>query len=275
MVLRMLRLAKLARIVRLLRVFKELWLLVASMGSAMKTLGWTFMLLTIFIYVFAILFVKLIGQETEDEDLQVWFGNLGNAMFTLFQIVTLESWGEIARAIWATEDRQFMLFVVLFFIGVSSFAILNTVMAVIVEHTLGEAMDQKSDLIKKAEEELKKMTDSLLEIFVAADEDGGGTLSKKEFITALDHNDTRKLLQKMDLGDDIGSLDSEEIGMLFDTIDIDHNKELSPQEFVNGMMQMRGPARARRIFELQCSVIKIQKQNKKELKDIENMVKRL
>lgn len=99
--------------------------------------------------------------------------------------------------------------------------------------------------------------------------------AKKEFITALDHNDTRKLLQKMDLGDDIGSLDSEEIGMLFDTIDIDHNKELSPQEFVNGMMQMRGPARARRIFELQCSVIKIQKQNKKELKDIENTVKRL
>jgi hypothetical protein len=194
-------------------------------------------------------------------------------MFTLFQIMTLESWGEIARIIWATEDSKFMLFVVLFFIGISSFAIMNTVMAVIVEHTLGEAMDQKADLIRKAEEELQKLTEDLMEIFLAADADGGGTLCKEEFVSALDSPETRKLLQKMDLGDDIGSLDPEEIGMLFDTIDIDHNTELSPQEFVNGMMQMRGAARARRIFELQCAVLKMQKNHRKELNIIHTTVK--
>lgn len=274
MVLRILRLAKLARLVRLLKFFKELWLLVASMGSAIKTLFWTFILLTIFIYVFAILFVKMLGNEVDDEDIQGWFGNMGNAMFTLFQIMTLESWAEIARAIWTT-DRSFMLFVVLFYIAVSSFAIMNTVMAVIVEHTLDQAMDQKAELIKKAEEELKKQTEALLEIFLAADIDKGGTLCKGEFLAALESSATRKLLHQMDLGDDIGTLQAEEIGMLFDTIDVDRNKELSPQEFVNGIMQMRGGARARRVFEVQCCLIKMGNYNEKQMRQIHKTVCKL
>lgn len=198
-------------------------------------------------------------------------------MFTLFQIMTLEDWGSISRIIWSVDDftHKLMLFVVLFFIAICSFAIMNTVMAVIVEHTLGEAMDQKSDLIKKAEEELQQLTEQLLEIFLQADTDGGGTLNKSEFVTALDSNETRKLLQKMDLGDDIGSLDPEEIGMLFDTIDIDHNTELSPKEFVDGVMQMRGAARARRIFELHCTIQKMRNQNKKEIHTIYKTIRRL
>merc|ERR1711904_116140 len=113
-------------------------------------------------------------------------------------------------------------------------------------------MDQKDDLIKKKEQELNEQASELLQIFFAADLDKGGTLSKDEFIAALESAETRRLLQKMDLGEDFGCLDKEEIGMLFDTMDVDHNTELSPQEFVTGIMQMRGGARARRIFELQC-----------------------
>merc|ERR1711904_62652 len=121
-------------------------------------------------------------------------------------------------------------------------------------------MDQQTDLLKKAEEELRQRTETLLEIFVAADIDGGGTLSKDEFVAALESNETRALLQKMDLGDDIGSLGKVEIGLLFVTIDVDRNMALSPDEFVNGILQMRGGARARRVFELHCSILKMKNQ---------------
>eukprot|EP00746_Dinoflagellata_sp_MGD_P043160 gnl/MRDRNA2_/MRDRNA2_204889_c0_seq1.p1 gnl/MRDRNA2_/MRDRNA2_204889_c0~~gnl/MRDRNA2_/MRDRNA2_204889_c0_seq1.p1 ORF type:complete len:477 (-),score=106.36 gnl/MRDRNA2_/MRDRNA2_204889_c0_seq1:132-1418(-) len=267
MVLRIMRLMKLARIVRLLRFFKELWLLVSSFGSAFKTLAWTFMLLGMVLYVFGILFVKMLGKENDDEEIQEWFGSLGAAMFTLFQVVTLENWSDITRKIWTTE-QWYMAPVVVVFIAICSFAIMNTVMAVIVEHTLGEAMDQKDDLIKKAEAEMREVAGDLLRIFAAADKDGGGTLDKKEFIDALGTEDTRRLLQKMDLGEDIGCLDPEEIGMLFDTIDVDHNTELSPQEFVNGIMQMRGGARARRIFELHCDQTKLRNKMVRAFKEI-------
>lgn len=265
MVLRIVRLMKLARVVRLLKFFKELWLLVASFGSAFKTLGWTFALLTMVLYVFSILFVKMLGKESDDPVVQEWFGDMGGAMFSLFQVgVTMDGWSEFTRTIWET-DQWFMAIVLVFFMGICSFAIMNTVLAVICEHTLGQAMDQGDDLMKLKEEELHQKALHLAEIFKAADTDKGGTLSKEEFVNALDSSKTRLMLQEMDLGDDFGTLDKDEIAMLFDVIDVDNNCELTPKEFVNGLLQMRGEARARGIFELHCSVLKMRNSQKKQL----------
>jgi hypothetical protein len=38
-------------------------------------------------YVFSVITTKIFGQNFPD-----WFGTLGDSMFTLFQIMTLESW---------------------------------------------------------------------------------------------------------------------------------------------------------------------------------------
>lgn len=267
MVLRITRLMKLARLVRLLKFFKELWLLVASFASAFKTLGWTLLLLVMVLYVFSILFVKML-KENEDSDIKEWFGNLGSAMFTLFQIgVTMDGWSELVRTVWDT-DQWYMAVVLLFFMIFVTFAIMNTVLAVIVEHTLTEALDQQDDLIKLKEAELNRQADELLQVFRAADTDKGGTLSKEEFIACLAAPATRQLLQEMDLGEDMGTLDEEQISLLFNTIDIDTNHELAPQEFVNGMIAMRGEARARRIFELHCEILKLRNYNRKAFADV-------
>merc|ERR550537_1013591 len=37
-------------------------------------------------------------------------------------------------------------------------------------------------------------------------------------------------------------------------MDVDRDGRLTPQEFINGLLNMRGPAKARRIFELHCQV---------------------
>jgi len=58
----------------------------------------------------------------------------------------------------------------------------------------------------------------------------------------------------MGAGEDFAFMNDEEIGALFDMIDIDNSGELQPQEFVNGLLHMRGPARARSIFELHCEM---------------------
>lgn len=255
MVLRVVRLMKLARIVRLLRFFKELWLLVASFISAFKTLTWTFLLLLMVIYIFGILFVKLLGQETEHEEVRELFGTLPSAMFTLFQIMTLEGWPEITRMLWKT-DEWFMTVGVLAFIMVTTFAILNTVLAVIVEHTLTEATEQRDDMVKKAQAQLHHAVDRLVDLYNSADSNNDGVLTKLEFVKALTGPETRKLLQGMELGEDFTCLDAEEVGILFDTIDVDDSGELTPQEFVKGILQMRGAAKARGVFELHCDLLK-------------------
>merc|ERR1719443_1074445 len=133
-----------------------------------------------------------------------------------------------------------MTFVLLLFILICSFAIMNTVLAFIVQHTLSSAMDQRDDAMKKAQQELHRLAQQFSSMFHRADNDNSGMLSKEEFVEALGNKGTRRILQELDLGDDFACLDPEEIGMLFDV-----------------MIQMRGSARARRIFELRCQVAKM------------------
>merc|ERR1719421_456542 len=189
-------------------------------------------------------------------------------MFSLFQIMTLEGWPEIARAVW-NSPQWYMLFMILIFIMISSFAIMNTVLAVIVEHTLSEAMEQRSDVMKKAEQQLHLVANELVMIFASADEDKSGALTRTEFVEGLSSAETRRMVQKLDLGDDFGCLDLEEIGILFDTIDVDESGHLSPQEFVEGLMQMRGTARARRLFEMHCALHKMHNKTQEKLQTMQ------
>jgi len=270
LVLRITRLLKLIRIIRLLRFFKELWLLVASFMSACKTLVWTFILLMLVLYIFAMIFVKTM-KDSSNEDVEIWFGSMGGSMFTLFQIMTLEGWPEIARTVWRT-DEWFMVFPILIFILISSFAIMNTFLAVIVERTLMEGMDQRDDMLKRATAELHRAGDVLVSIFRMADGDNSGLISKQEFVAALTDPKVRQRLQEMELGEEFSCLKPEEIGYIFETIDIDDSSQLNPQEFVDGLMQMRGAARARRIFELHCSMRKKHKMLHRTVTEVESQV---
>jgi voltage-gated sodium channel len=66
------------------------------------------------------------------------FGDLGATSFTLFQIMTGEGWPEIARPIMAKAPVAWLFFLI--YILVSSFAVLNLFIAVIVK-----AVEQQAD----------------------------------------------------------------------------------------------------------------------------------
>lgn len=252
--LRITRVLKLARIVRLIRVFKELSLLVESIGGALKTLVWTLWLMLIILYIFGIFFFEVLGKHAEDESIREIFDTLPEAMLSLFKIMTLDGWSDIAFAVWQDDQCYPMVFMILVFIVLCSFALLNVFMAVIVEHTLESGMDRQDEVMKKAQKNLEQTSSNFLEVFLSNDADRSGTLTKAEFIHAIHNPTTRSLLQKMGAGDDFGLMDDDDIGALFDIIDIDKSGELLPQEFVNGLLHMRGPARARSIFELHCEM---------------------
>jgi len=54
---------------------------------AVPGVGAIIVLLLLVFYVFSVITTKIFGQNFPD-----WFGTLGDSMFTLFQIMTLESW---------------------------------------------------------------------------------------------------------------------------------------------------------------------------------------
>jgi len=74
----------------------------------------------------AVMATKLFGADFPD-----WFGSIGASMYSLFQIMTLESWSMgIVRPVMEQQPLAWLFFVP--FIIVTSFAVLNLFIALIV-----------------------------------------------------------------------------------------------------------------------------------------------
>jgi len=87
----------------------------------------------VILYVFAVIATKLFAEHFPQ-----WFGTLGGSVYTLFQIMTLEGWADIARSVMEVYPIAWLFFVI--FILVSTFTMLNLFIAVVVtsmqsEHT--------------------------------------------------------------------------------------------------------------------------------------------
>lgn len=117
------------RILRVLLVISflpRLRLIVQSLLYALPGIGWISLLMIIIFYIFAVMATKLFGSAFPE-----WFGDLGESFFTLFQIMTLESWAMgLVRPISQQFPYAFLFFVP--FVLISSFVVLNVFIAIIV-----------------------------------------------------------------------------------------------------------------------------------------------
>lgn len=245
--LRVIRLVKVVRLFRLFQFLRELMLLVNSIAAAMRTLVWTWVLLGLVIYVFAIVYTKVLGHpHTDDEVMQYRFGTVIRSAFTLFSILTLD-WSNITLKVWDVEPM--MVLVTIGFITITSFAIMNVVIAVIVESTMDQAMNNEDDRHAAFEREIKNATRKMVDIFVEADADSSGELTKAEFNNVIRSPHIQRALREMEL-------DFYDLEYLFDLLDVNGNQTISMHEFVQGSLQVRGYARAKRLFELHCFTVR-------------------
>lgn len=120
-----LRALRVLRLLRLLSIVPRMRFVVESLVQALPGLGSIALLLVLFFYIFAVMATRLFGA-----DFPQWFGNLGASMFSLFQIMTLEGWADIAREIMARFPSAWLFFMV--FILLATFTVLNLFIAIIV-----------------------------------------------------------------------------------------------------------------------------------------------
>lgn len=144
-----LRALRILRVLRLLSVVPQMRRVIAAIGHSIPGMISVVGVLSILFYVSAVLTTKLFGQHSAPE-LQAWFGTVGSSAYTLFQIMTLESWSMgIVRPVMQHYPLAWLFFVP--FIIITSFAVLNLFIGIIVD-----AMQtvQKNDAAKALEEEL-------------------------------------------------------------------------------------------------------------------------
>jgi voltage-gated sodium channel len=120
-----LRALRVLRVLRLVSAIPKMRFVVESLGRSLPGLGSIGCLMILFFYVFAVMATRLFGV-----DFPLWFGSLWTSMFSLFQIMTLEGWADIAREVMARQPGAWLFFLV--FILLATFTVLNLFIAVIV-----------------------------------------------------------------------------------------------------------------------------------------------
>lgn len=162
------------RVLRVLRLFRLISVVPAMrkvMNALVAVLPWMWSIaaiLSLFYYVFAIMAVKLFG-----EDFPEWFWSLGAALYSLFQIMTLESWSMgIVRPVMEIYPHAWVFFVI--FIIFATFVMINLVVAIVVDamqsikeeeqkevkkivHAEGVVQRRELDMIQSDIEEIKKL----------------------------------------------------------------------------------------------------------------------
>jgi len=139
--LKVLRALRVLRVLRLVAAIPAMRLVVSGLFRALPGMGSAALLLILIHYVFAVIGVQLYsgtlyGGYGEGYD---YFGDLGRAFYTLFQIMTLESWSHgIVRPIMEVHPSSWVYFTL--FVVISAFAALNLFIGILVN-----AMDSAKD----------------------------------------------------------------------------------------------------------------------------------
>jgi len=134
------------RALRLLSVVPQMRAVVQALLDALPGMGAVIIMLSIVYYVFAVMATLMYGPVFDE-----WFGTLGRSLYSLFQIMTLESWSMgIVRPVMVVYPKAWVFFVP--FIIITSFSVLNLFIGLLV-NTMQTAVEEES------EEEFEKLRD--------------------------------------------------------------------------------------------------------------------
>lgn len=159
--LSVMRALRIMRVLRLVSVVPSMRKVVGALINALPGMGSIMLVLSLVYYIAAVMATSLFGAAFPD-----WFGNVGASMFSLFQIMTLESWSMgIVRPVMEVYPHAWTFFVP--FIVVTSFTVLNLFIALIVNsmHMLNaetsEEIHETADIAHDEREALARKIDDL------------------------------------------------------------------------------------------------------------------
>ncbi|MCF6309962.1 MAG: ion transporter [Sulfurimonas sp.] len=161
-ILRILRVFRLLRLVTVVPQMKKIVMALVSVIPGMASIA---ALLSLMFYIFAIMATGLYSETFPQ-----WFGTLGESFYTLFQIMTLESWSMgIVRPIMEVHPYAWIFFVP--FIFMVTFIMVNLIVAVVVDAMAEINKSEETNIIDEVhkneystKDELSKLSEDIKEL---------------------------------------------------------------------------------------------------------------
>ncbi len=139
-----LRALRVLRLLRLITAVPSLRRVVAGLLTALPGMGSIVLLISLIYYVFAVMATNMFGDDNP-----ALFGTLGQSLFTLFTVMTLEGWVDgVTKPVMEHHPYAWIFFIV--FIIVTTFMVLNLFIGVVVsamqeEHEKAEEMEREAE----------------------------------------------------------------------------------------------------------------------------------
>jgi len=126
------------RALRLLSVIPQMRAVVQALLDALPGMGAVIVMISIVFYVFGVMATIMYGNSFDE-----WFGTLGRSLYSLFQIMTLESWSMgIVRPVMEEFPNAWAFFVP--FIVITAFSVLNLFIGLLV-NTMQSAVEEETE----------------------------------------------------------------------------------------------------------------------------------
>lgn len=126
------------RAMRLLSVIPQMRAVVQALLDALPGMGAVIVMISIVFYIFGVMATIMYGNAFDE-----WFGTLGRSLYSLFQIMTLESWSMgIVRPVMEVFPTAWAFFVP--FIVITSFSVLNLFIGLLV-NTMQQAVEEETE----------------------------------------------------------------------------------------------------------------------------------
>lgn len=240
-VLRSLRMLRLLRAARVIISFKELYSLVVGMSSCLRTLIWAAGLLFLMLTMWSIIAVEYLhtyvvelardGFYDDCPQCSESFSNIMYANLTFFQIVSGDSWSQLARPLIMKYPVTAVFFVGVIFTMV--FGMLNLVTAVIVDTAAAAREEDVMHMAAQKEYERKSAWKNVANLVTGMDRDRDGNITLAEL--------RRGTEQIPELNAALSAMGVEwaDLRMVFDMFDEDETGKIPIGEFVKHLYKMQ------------------------------------
>lgn len=137
---------RLVKSLKIINSLNQLQRILSAIVRAIPSIIWTFVLLLLVFYFYAIIGVNVFGTEFDET-----FGSIGKAFYTLFQLMLFDDWGNITRPVLKEHSFAWIYFVS--FGIISAYTILQVVTGIVVDSIQNVAKEHTEEIAESDEKE--------------------------------------------------------------------------------------------------------------------------
>jgi hypothetical protein len=290
-IIRVLRIARLLRIIRIagiVRFIHALRTFIYSILATLRSLVWAMVLLFLIVYVFGVFFTQrahdfltdpllLAGFENDEiksvANVRYYWGNLWASMHTLFKAITNGVSWDVAVAPFElfVDGGLVEVFVFLFYISFTVFAVMNVVTGIFCQSAIQTAQESQDLIVQQQLASKNKFIARVKAVFEEIDEDGSGCITLGELEKYMENEHLKDVFETLDVR-------MEDAWTLFKLLDIDGGNEIDATEFINGVVRLKGNAKRADLVETNSLLRKILMGTKElsvVLRNVDNQVSRV